>query len=191
MLHDPWLDRWLPLITERSHGQAILELGCGAGDDTATLVAAGCRVVAFDLSPEAVRKTQARAPSATVFCRDVRDPFPLTRCGVVASLSLHYFAWDETLALFERIRALLGEDGVLLCRLNSTEDHAFGASGHPAIEENYYRVDGQAKRFFDRAAIDALFATGWRALSCQHFTTRKYVLSKALWEVVAQADASR
>lgn len=191
MLHDPWLDRWLPLIAERSRGQAILEIGCGPGDDTATLTAADCRVVAFDLSPECVRTAQARVPAATIICRDVREPFPLAASGVVvASLSLHYFGWEETSALFARIRTLLGERGILLCRLNSTEDRNFGACGHPAIEENYYRVDGQAKRFFDRPAIDALFADGWRQLSCQHFTTRKYLRSKALWEIVVEKDAS-
>jgi SAM-dependent methyltransferase len=191
MLHDPWLDRWLPLIAERSRGAAILEIGCGSGADTATLAAAGHRVVAFDLSPDSVTQAQARVPSATFFCRDVRDPFPLANCGVIiASLSLHYFDWQETRTIFARLRAALGEGGVLLCRLNSTADRNFGACGHPEIEANYYRVDGQPKRFFDRAAIDALFADGWRVLSCAHFTTRKYVRSKALWEVVAQAETA-
>ena len=191
MLHDPWLDRWLPLIAERSRGEAILEIGCGSGADTATLTAAGCRVVAFDLSPDSVAQARARVPSATISCRDVRDPFPLAHCGVViASLSLHYFAWEETQRIFERLRGVLDEGGVLLCRLNSTADRNFGACGHPEIEANYYRVDGQPKRFFDRAAIDALLADAWRVLSCEHFTTRKYVRSKALWEVVAQTSTA-
>ena len=191
MLHDPWLDRWLPLIAERGGGEAILEIGCGSGADTATLTAAGCRVVAFDLSPDSVTLARARVPSATISCRDVRDPFPLANCGVIiASLSLHYFSWQETRTIFARLRDALGEDGVLLCRLNSTADRNFGACGHPEIEANYYRVDGQPKRFFDRAAIDALFADGWDMLSCEHFTTRKYVRSKALWEVVAQAASA-
>ena len=190
MLHDPWLERWLPLITERSRQQPILEIGCGSGSDTATLAAAGCQVVAFDLSPEEVGKAQQRVPAATIVCQDVRQAFPLTRTGVVvASLSLHYFAWDETLALVERIRALLDDDGVLLCRLNSTEDHHFGASGHPRIADNYYLVDGTPKRFFDAAAIDALFGSGWHRLSCQHYSTRKYLRSKALWEVVVDKVA--
>lgn len=190
MLHDPWLERWLPLIAERSQQRPILEIGCGNGSDTSTLVAAGCQVVAFDLSPEAVRQAQRRVPAATIVCQDVRQPFPLEATGVVvASLSLHYFAWDETLALVERIRGLLDERGVLLCRLNSTEDHHFGASGHPRIADNYYLVDGTPKRFFDAAAIDALFGSGWRRRSCQHFTTRKYLRSKALWEVVVDKAA--
>ena len=75
-----------------------------------------------------------------------------------------------------------------MCRLNSTEDHHFGASGHPEIEPNFFLVDGEPKRFFDEAAVLALFASGWRQLSLEHFVTRKYLQSKALWEVVLTRD---
>src|SRR5688572_23335625 len=134
MLRDSWLERWLPLAVERAGSAPVLEIGCGHGDDTATLAGAGLRVLAFDLSPVAAGIAKARVPSATVECRDVRDPFPeqARELGVVvASLSLHYFAWDQTVALAERIRAVLRPGGVLLCRLNSTEDKNFGARGHP------------------------------------------------------------
>lgn len=169
----------------------MLEIGCGSGDDTATLVAAGLRVLAFDLSAAAVAEAQRRVPQAQVLCQDVRDPFPLgdgQAGAVLASLSLHYFPWDQTLDIVQRIRRTLAPGGLLLCRLNSTEDTHFGAIGHPAIEPNYHLVDGQAKRFFDAASVDRLFASGWTVLSKEHHTTRKYVQIKALWEVVARRD---
>ena len=105
---------------------------------------------------------------------------------VVASLSLHYFPWAETQAIVTRIHAALRPGGLLLCRLNSTEDRNFGATGHPEIEPHYYLVDGEPKRFFDRPAVVALFAEGWKQLSLEHFVTRKYVRSKALWEAVLE-----
>ena len=77
MLHDPWLERWLPLLAARISNRPILEIGCGTGDDTATLVEAGFAVVAFDLSPTSAAATQARVPEARVSCQDVRAPFPL------------------------------------------------------------------------------------------------------------------
>jgi SAM-dependent methyltransferase len=184
---DDWLDPWLPELAARAAGLPVLEIGCGSGDDTATLTAAGLTVIAFDLSPEAVAAARARVPQATIGCQDVRDPFPLgpgAAGAVVASLSLHYFAWDETMALAERIHAVLRPGGLLLCRLNSTEDTHFGARGHPPIEDNYYDVNGEPKRFFDGAAIDRLFATGWQRLSTRHAVTGKYGLPKSLWEVV-------
>jgi SAM-dependent methyltransferase len=149
--------------------------------------------MAFDLSAEAVANARKRVPGATIEQRDVRDPFPVEARSlglIVASLSLHYFPWSETLALVERIRQALRPGGVLLCRLNSTEDHNFGATGHREIEPHFYEVDGAPKRFFDEAAVRVLFASGWRILAIEHVTTRKYVLAKALWEVVVERESS-
>jgi len=187
---DPWLDRWLSLIGERTAGRPILELGCGAGRDSEVLAAAGHRVVGVDLSSAAIAKARERVPSAEFHCQDVRAAFPVERAGVVlASLSLHYFPWDETVALVERIRGTLRPNGVLLCRLNSTNDHHHGASGHPAIDENFYVVDGAPKHFFDRAAVDRLFAAGWRVLSQEEGVIARYDHPKSVWEVVLEKGA--
>ena len=192
MLKDPWLDRWLPLVVEHAQDRPVLEVGCGHGDDTATLAGAGLAVLAFDLSRAAVTVARVRVPSANIECRDVRGPFPAQAHDlgvVVASLSLHYFAWQETVDIVQRIRHVLRPGGLLLCRLNSTEDRNFGAQGHPQIEKNFFMVDGEPKRFFDEASVALLFAEGWKRLSLQHVVTRKYVKSKALWEVVLEKDA--
>ena len=186
---DPWLQRWLPLVRERAAAGVVVELGCGAGDDTATLADAGLKVQAFDLAPAAVEAARLRAPSAVVSCADLREAIPEAQrrlSVIVASLSLHYFPWAETLNIVQRIGAALRPGGVLLCRLNSTQDHHHGASGHPAIEPGLFLVDGQPKRFFDAAAIDALFGAGWRRLALEHRITRKYVKPKALWELVLE-----
>lgn len=193
VLPDLWLQRWLPLLQARAQGAPVLEIGCGSGDDTAVLAAAGLQVHAFDLSTAAACTTRMRVPSAVVECRDIRDPWPpsLAELGaIVASLSLHYFSWAETLAIWQRLQSLLRPGGVLLCRLNATDDHHFGASGHPEIEPNYFRVNGEPKRFFDAASIDALFTPGWNCVSVQHFISHKYFLPKALWEVVAEKSSA-
>ncbi len=83
---------------------------------------------------------------------------------------------------------MLRPDGILLCRLNSTNDHHFGASGHPPIAENYYLVDGEPKRFFDRVAVDRLFASGWSTLGVEEKTIDRYDHPKAVWEVVLERD---
>ena len=192
MLHDNWLDRWLPVVLARAGGAPVLEVGCGHGDDTAALAAAGLRVLAFDLSPVAVSVAKVRVPSATIECRDIRDPLPQQACelgGVIASLSLHYFTWVETLAIGQRLHGALRPGGVLLCRLNSTEDSNFGARGHPEIEPNFFMVNGAPKRFFDESAVRSLFSTGWQLLSLEHFTTRKYLKPKSIWEAVVERAA--
>lgn len=189
MLNDPWLERWLPLIRERARARPVLEIGCGHGDDTATLCGQGLPVIAFDLSRVSVAAARLRAPTARIECRDIRDPFPADAQGVgvvLASLSLHYFAWEETVAILKRVRDVLRPGGVLLCRLNSTQDHHFGAGQGTRIEGNFFEVDGQPKRFFDEAAVQRLFAGGWHTLSAQHMHTRKYLRQKALWELVLE-----
>jgi SAM-dependent methyltransferase len=186
---DQWLARWLPLVAERAAGQPVLELGCGGGRDTATLAAAGHRIVAIELSPEAVARARQRVPSAQIHCQDIRAPFPLAGGSigvVVASLSLHYFAWSETNALARRVHEVLQPEGVLLCRLNSTNDHHFGASGHPEIERDFYLVDGAPKRFFDREAVDRLFAHGWRMLAIEEKVIDRYDQPKSVWEAVLE-----
>jgi SAM-dependent methyltransferase len=192
MLHDPWLGRWLPEIVSRTKGRPVLEIGCGHGDDTQTLVEAGLEVTGFDLSQDAVRRTRVRVPRARIERRDIRGPLPpeATQLGVViASLSLHYFPWSETLEIVGRIREVLAPGGLLLCRLNSTQDKNFGAQGHREIEPHFYLVDGEPKRFFTEALARDMFSHGWTVLSLKHFTTRKYIRQKALWEAVVQRDA--
>jgi len=188
MTDDPWLERWLFRIGETAGDLPILELGCGGGRDTETLAGAGHRVVAVDLSPAAIAEAGARVPSSELHCQDIRAPFPVAATGVVlAGLSLHYFSWAETVTLVGRIHDVLRPRGLLLCRLNATDDHHFGASGHPEIEPSYYLVDGAPKRFFDRAAVVALFADGWHLLHLSHEVVHhRFGAPKALWEVVLE-----
>jgi len=186
---DLWLQRWLPLLGQRAAGAPVLELGCGSGQDTEVIAAAGHHVVGVDLSERAIAGARARVPSAVFHCQDIRAPFPVgpgSAGAVVASLSLHYFAWPETLALVKRIRETLREGGVLLCRLNATNDHNYGASGHPEIESHYYRVDGEPKRFFDRAGVERMFADGWRLISLEEMTIHRYERPKVAWEAVLE-----
>lgn len=183
------INRWMPLVVERSGEAPVLEIGCGHGEDTVTLMKAGLNVVAFDISPISVSAAKLRAPRAVIECRDIRDPFPAaaTEIGtVVASLSLHYFPWNQTISIIRRIWECLRPGGIFICRLNSTEDHNFGAGNGTQIEENFYSANGHEKRFFDKTALDRLFAQNWSFLSMEHMTSRKYLKQKALWEVVLE-----
>lgn len=189
---DPWLQDWLQLLRDHAGTGPILELGCGIGKDTAILVEAGFRVVAVDLSPRAIERARAAVPQAEFHIRDLRAPFPATGAevgAIIASLSLHYFAWVDTLAIVERIRTTLRPRGALLCRLNSTNDHNYGAIGHPRIEDNYYLVQGEPKRFFNQTSIEAVFATGWRMLSVTERAIQRYSQPKVVWEVILERDA--
>ena len=187
---DPWLERWLPLVA----GRRVLELGCGAGRDTEVLAAAGIEVVGIDASAPAIAKARNRVPRAEFHCQDLRAPFPVAKAGcgaVVASLCLHYFPWADTHAAVRHIRQALVPGGILLCRLNSTKDFHFGARGHPRIAANYFRVDGEPKRFFDHAAVLRLFGAGWRIVSLEEMAIHRYEKAKVVWEAVLTSRARR
>jgi len=159
----------------------VFELGCGGERDSAVLTAAGNRVIGVDRSAAAIAKAQARVPEGEFHCQDIRAPFPVPADGVgviVASLSLHYFAWEETVDLVERVRRTLGQAGLLLCRLNSVNDHQ--------IDENFYLVDGEPKRFFDRPAVERLFAIGWLALGVEEKVINRYERPKSVWEMALE-----
>lgn len=192
MAYDPWLDRWIPELLRRSADKPVLEVGCGSGDDTVTLLRSGLQVIAFDISPKAVDKAKLAAPAASVFVQDVLSfPFPLEGSQlnvIIASLSLHYFGWPQTVSLVARIHDALVPGGLLLCRVNSTEDTHFGSVGHPEIEPGLFMVNGKPKRFFNREAIGSLIGKGWHLLSLEHRLTYKYEHPKRLWEVVAQTE---
>ena len=177
----------MPLLAKRTAELPILELGCGTGRDTAAFAAAGHRVVGIDMSARAIEQARQRVPSGEFRVQDIRAKWPVERAGaIVASLSLHYFPWAETELLVERIGKTLTPEGVLLCRLNSTNDHHHGASGHPEIEQHYYLVSGRPKRFFDSADVDRLFGLGWRALCKKEGVIARYDHPKSVWEVVLE-----
>lgn len=192
MLHDPWLDRWIPELKEATSGSPLLEIGCGAGEDTKVLVSHGLEVVAFDLSHQQAAKARAAAPDASISVQNVLDPFPLEGTGigaVVASLSLHYFTWEVTQSLVRRIHGTLRPGGLFLGRFNSTEDSNYGATGNPEVEPGLSLVEDQTKRFFSQASVKSLFGQGWRVRSMEHMVIHKYQLPKAIWEVAAASAA--
>ena len=185
---DKWLDRWLETILSASGGKAILELGCGEGRDTQQLCEAGLKVVGLDKSKDAIDIALQRSLDCTFHIGDIRSDLPADGASysvVIASLSLHYFTWEETLEIVEKIHTILSDGGLLLARVNSTDDVNYGAIGYPEIEPNYYQVQGGARRFFDESALEEIF-TGekWDTLVREKHTIHRYEKPKFVWELV-------
>lgn len=190
MNDDTWLERWLTTI--RSADPAILELGCSEGRDSAVLARHGFRhITAIDLSRDALAACARAVPEATLVCHDLREPLPFAGARfdvVVASLCLHYFAWEKTQEIVHEIRRCLAPGGLLLCRLNSTKDVNYGAVGHREIAHHYYDVDGGPKRFFDAQDVDMLFGAEWERLSVQEMAIDRYEMPKMVWEIIARKN---
>ena len=189
--HDPWLERWLPVL-DAAHGRPLLDLGCGNGQDSARLAAHGHCVMAADLSRQALRACGGVAPKTRRLLADIRDPLPFRDrafVAMVASLSLHYHGAGRTGTILREVRRCLADDGLLLARFNSTHDQHYGASGYEPVEPGVYLVDGELKRFFDRAAVEDLFRDGWAIRNVEEMTITRYNKPKVVWEAVVEKTA--
>ncbi len=191
---DAWLDPFLPALGVA--GDLVLELGCGSGEDSATLAAYGFRVVACDRSRKAIRAAVSTVPAASFFEMDMEAPFAVRDGvvrGVVASLSLHYFPWSATQAILAEVCRVLVPGGAFLFRVNATDDVNFGAGAGAEIEPGFYRVPSGRnhrphKRFFDEAMVRALLEPHWRIAHLAHRTIHRYGDPKQVWECLAFAE---
>jgi len=184
---DAWLERWRDLL-EADIDAPVLDLGCGAGEDAQCLTRWGFEVVAADFSEKALELTSRRAPEAETKRVDLTDglPFPDAHFGaIVASLSLHYFPWLETVEILADVRRCLVPGGHLLARLNSKNDAYYAAAPKEEIEPNFHLVNGFPKRLFDRDDVIALFSPDWKIEDAGERTTGRYGDEKTPWEIVA------
>jgi len=185
---DPWLDKWLPTLKQRSANGFILELGCGWGWDTLELLNAGCNVIAADLSTENLSAAKSTSPHADILQLDHSQPLPFADHSIdiiLASLSLHYFTWTVTLQIASELKRILKADGILLARFNSTEDVNYGAGFGLEIEPNLYQVETRTKRFFDEASVRTMLQ-GWDIQFIEENVIHRYEKPKSVWEVLAQ-----
>jgi SAM-dependent methyltransferase len=143
-------------------GCVAIDAGCGVGDDSAELVAAGLCIVGIDLSPARLALAARRAPAASYVCGDLRRGLPF-RGGaadlVVASLSLHYYDRRTTDALVRDVRRVLRPDGTLLCRVNVVGDTASRYGEGTELEPDFFETQpGRFKRFFSEASLRAILS---------------------------------
>ena len=185
---DPWLNGWQSLL-ECARTTTLLDLGCGPGRDTAYLLDQGYRVLSFDYARSALQTLRHDLPESVPVQVDLRQGLPLAaHClqVIIASLSLHYFPWEQTERIVADLRRCLKVDGILLARFNSINDVQFGARGQQGGTNHYYQVGEVMKRFFDEAGLRALFAAGWQIESLAEKTIYRYGRAKVVWEVVVQ-----
>lgn len=93
-------------------GARVLEVGCGTGQVTQRLAAAGAAVVALDALPEMLAAARKRAPGATFLQGDVRNvelggPYD----AVVLSFVLHNLDGPDRRALLGRLAGALASGG--------------------------------------------------------------------------------
>ncbi len=186
--YDDWLEPWRPLL---GTGGMVLDLGCGRGYDTQYLISNGYQVVAVDFSKTVLSMVRQNVGQARIVQVDVRHGLPFLAQQfqiVIANLSLHYFPWKQTCSIVEQVRNCLRPQGKLLTRFNSINDVNFGARGHREAEKNYFEVNGEMKRFFNRESLEELFGTGWKIERLEEKTIHRFGKPKMVWELIAEKD---
>jgi SAM-dependent methyltransferase len=185
--NDSWLEKWMELLRKHANGGRVLELGCGSGWDTVDLLSAGCSVTALDVSQKRLRECSKSAPRANVLAADVGKPLPFadqSMSVILASLSLHYFSWANTLEIASELGRCIRGGGLLLTRFNSTRDYHYGASSGVKLEPNFYLTREQTKRFFDEASVRR-FLQGWDIRFLEENVIQRYRNPKYVWEAMA------
>ena len=187
MKSDPWLEKWMDLLREKSAGGLLLELGCGSGWDTAELVSAGANVIAADIARHKLPECAQAAPGAGILQLNLADPLPFSNHSmavIIASLSLHYFSWENTMLIEAELRRCIQSGGILLARFNSTHDFHHGAASTEEIEPGFYQVGVRTKRFFDEASVKK-FLHGWQIQFLEENVIQRYRNRKYVWEAMA------
>ncbi len=153
-----WLDRFPDALIP---GQTALDIGCGHGHDSRTLLAAGLRVIALDLTPENVRRSVGNAPDASFLVADLRTGLPFRDQAfdlAVASLSLHYFDRETTDRILRDIHRVTVPGALLLARVNTVGDIASLWGAGIEHEPDFFEVEpGHFKRFYTEASLREAF----------------------------------
>lgn len=180
--YDGWLDKYN--LDSLDHGQLIVELGCGWGDDTGYLINTPARLVSCDFSGEAIKVIEKRYPSVDTCQFDITGEFPFEEGiadVIVADLCLHYFNDDEMIHIMGEIGRVLKSGGRLLCRVNSDKDINHGAGQGEEVQKGLFLKDGVKKRFFNEGLIRVCFEK-MEITEIQECLCTKYPKEKIIWE---------
>ena len=124
------------LTARLDDGDAVLDVGCGAGVPIAKLLAARYRVTGVDVSSEMVLRARRNVPSGSFLCADTMTvSLPPSSFDVVVALySVFHLPRAEHQGLFRRVHRWLKPGGYFLCTLSHgseggyTEEDFFGAT---------------------------------------------------------------
>ena len=159
--NNEWIEKYLEYFNKKMECM-IVDLGCGKGANAIYLQEQGFNVLACDFAPSAIRFINEIYPSIQTICFDMISEFPndISDVGIVlASLSIHYFALDDTVKLYDNIRNILGLGGYFIFRVNSKKEfeNKDKVNVTDIIEKDYYILkDGTTKRYFDIKSISQL-----------------------------------
>ena len=190
-----WTEPFVPLM--REHGvRALLELGCGTGNDAARLARLGFRVVATDFSTEAIDIARGRyAELADFRVVDMTTGLPFDDGEFDAAMSnvaMHMYSDRITRAIFSDVHRVLRPGGLFLFHVNATDDLLLEQRWRRTVREiepDFVLQEGdRTARYFSRAYLDDLLAD-WQVLMMDHLEIPHWQTGepfKRAWRVAAR-----
>ena len=182
---DNWLDTFLQEIDNCK--TPIIDLGCGSGNNTLTLLNKGKTVIPCDFSKNAIKNIHLNFPELErVEQFDLLNGLPFENDFtdiIIADLCLHYFTIKQTEYILNDIMRVLKSGGILLARINSIQDVNYGAGKGKEIERHLYITeDRRYKRFFDEDDIWNIFGKH-NIEYMKENTMNRYLSEKILWSL--------
>lgn len=187
---DEWLNDFDEIINNCK--TPILDLGCGSGNNTLYLINKNKKVIAADLSSNAITNIIKNFPEIyDTKCFNMLDGLPFKDNSfevIIADLSLHYFKKQDTEKIVKDLKRILCKNGYLIIRVNSINDVNHGAGQGLEIEKHLFQTeDGRLKRFFDENDIREIFKNFNIIYLTEEIMTR-YKLEKRLFRVCMQKE---
>ncbi|MEK3716245.1 class I SAM-dependent methyltransferase [Paenibacillus sp. FSL R7-0333] len=185
LIYDYWLDKYEGNL--RNCNKPIIDLGCGTGNNTLYLLERNYEVISCDFSEVALNSLKSHIPYATIKHFDMRDGIPFNDRSVeivIADLSLHYFDEQTTFEILQDLNRILEDNGLLLCRLNSTKNI-------PNLNVFYLQSDGLQRRYFNEEHINYFFNNvSWEIIFRSEYIMKRYATDKVVWELLIRKKPS-
>lgn len=134
----------------------ILELGCGAGNDSLFFAQQGHNMLATDFSDVVIDKNNSRHKDNNLKFEvlDMSLPFKFEDNSfnvIYSRLSLHYFIDNITKKIFEELYRVLKPEGYLCFVCKSIKDPLYGKG--TVIEKDMFNNNGHIRHFFSEEYV--------------------------------------
>ena len=180
--YDEWLNKYVHFFNPNSR---IIELGCGRAYCSKYLLENGFKnIVACDISPEVLKMVNSSIPKLKTLLFDMSNGLPFDNNSadvIIANLSLHYFDSTTTNFIFDEIYRVLSDNGLLIARVNATNDKFHIPENSKEIEKNFYYDGSIYKRFFEHEDFESLF-NGFNVCNLALENMSRYEKPKMLWD---------